>query len=44
MKKLVYTLAILFVLATSLSSCTKEEVKPQGGGNSTGGSPSDKGF
>jgi hypothetical protein len=43
MKKFFYTLALLSMLSLTISACTKEEVKPQGG-NSTGGSGSERGF
>jgi hypothetical protein len=44
MKKLFYSLALLLVLAVATISCTKEEIKPQGGGNNGGVQTSDKGF
>jgi hypothetical protein len=37
MKKLFYSIAIVLFVAISTISCTNEEVKPQSGGNSTGG-------
>jgi hypothetical protein len=43
MKKFFYTIALFSVLSLTISSCTKEEVKPQTG-NSTGGSGSERGF
>jgi len=44
MKKLFYSIAIVLFVAISTISCTKEEVKPQSGGNSTGGGVSSPGF
>lgn len=44
MKKLFYSSILFVVIAISSISCTKEEVKPQGGGNNGGVTTSDKGF
>lgn len=44
MKKLFYSLALLLVLSVAAISCTKEEIKPQNGGNNGGVQTSDKGF
>jgi hypothetical protein len=42
-KTFLYTL-LLAVITLSAVSCTKEEVKPQSGGNNGGVQTSDKGF
>lgn len=42
MKKLFYSIAILFILSLTITSCTKEEVKPQTETNNSGGGVSDK--
>ncbi|MFN7260958.1 MAG: hypothetical protein ACK5TU_13745 [Cyclobacteriaceae bacterium] len=44
MKKFFYTIIILFSLSMSITSCTKEEVKPIEETNNSGGRASDKGF
>jgi hypothetical protein len=44
MKKFFYTIIILFSLSMSITSCTKEEVKPIEETNNSGGSVSAKGF
>lgn len=44
MKKLFTILALVSVLAFSLSSCTEEEVKPSTNDSANGGSGSTKGF
>jgi hypothetical protein len=44
MKKLFYSIALVFVLALAATSCTKEEIKPKNGGNNGGVTTSDKGF
>jgi hypothetical protein len=45
MKKFFYTIIVLFSLSLSITSCTKEEVKPAAEWkNTTGGRESDKGF
>lgn len=46
MKKVLYTIAIAFVLATSFTACTDENVKPQtneGGAMGMGIDPKSKG-
>jgi len=43
MKKLFYTLALLFVIALSISACTKEVVNPLSGSNGGGGVSAEKG-
>ena len=37
MKKLLYVLAIFFVLATTFTACTDENVKPQTADGTSGG-------
>ena len=44
MKKFFYTIIILFSLSMSITSCTKEEVKPAADTNNTGGREIEKGF
>ena len=45
MKKFFYTIIILFSLSMSITSCTKEEVKPAAEWtNNGGGTVSEKGF
>jgi predicted small lipoprotein YifL len=44
MKKFFYTIIVLFSLALSITSCSKEEIKPAAETNNTGGKASDKGF
>jgi hypothetical protein len=44
MKKIFYLIAFVLVLAVAATSCTKEEIKPQNGGNNGGVTTSDKGF
>jgi hypothetical protein len=44
MKKFFYTIIVLFSLSLSITSCTKEEVKPIKETNNTGGREIDKGF
>lgn len=41
MKKLLYTLALVFALATSFTACTDENVKPQTNEGGQGGSAPD---
>jgi hypothetical protein len=41
MKKFIYILALLFVITLSVSSCTEEQIKPQDGNGSSGGTVSD---
>lgn len=44
MKKVIYSIALVSVLTLAVSSCVKEEVKPQVTTNNSGGNGSDKGF
>jgi predicted small secreted protein len=37
MKKFIYTIAMLFVLAFTIASCQEENVKPAGGDGPAGG-------
>ena len=43
MKNFFYSIAVVFVLSIAVTSCTKEEVKPQAG-TPVGGGVSDRGF
>ncbi|WHZ09361.1 MAG: hypothetical protein OJF59_003121 [Cytophagales bacterium] len=43
MKKLLYSIALVFVIAMSLSACTKEIVNPAESNNSGGGVSAPKG-
>lgn len=42
MKKLLYILAFTFVIATSFTACTDENVKPQTNEGGSGGSTPDR--
>lgn len=44
MKKFFYTIIILFSLSLSITSCTKEEVKPIKETNNSGGAVLEKGI
>ena len=44
MKKFFYTIIILISLSMSITSCTKEEVKPAADTNNTGGAVLEKGI
>ena len=43
MKKLIYTILFALIVSSSITSCTKEEVKPATTGPA-GGQASDRGF